>query len=252
MKKRYLYLIIILLFNGLTFAQDSLEVKKLYNKIESLEYKIDSISNNTNYLKHSGEISIKSGNEQKLWEFLFPSIIALTVGLFALFGTIYTGKKQRKLSENQLSEQLKQAKNTVEEQIKSSKEILELQIKSADKNAELEFRQNVLSNNRQNWINELRALICDITALINVSALKKTLSYEELRNLKSLITKVELMLNPKKDSEFIKALNKLNNALLKVVTEEIEYSEIGTYETKVLDFTKKTLKTEWERVKKGE
>ncbi|MEW7291051.1 hypothetical protein [Aquimarina sp. 2304DJ70-9] len=206
-------------------------------------------------LRHSGSIKLESNKSDSIFQFIFPSLIAIFVGLIALYGTIHTGKKQRKLSERQLNNQLSESKKTVDAQIKSSKEILEKQINSADKNAELIFRQNVLSNNRQNWINKLRDVISEMMPLVSHMGLTKVVPHEEYKKFQQLIFTAELMVNPEKDKNFIDALKKLRITMLKATKKdavESDLQELWKCQIDVLELTKKTLKTEWERVKKGE
>lgn len=245
--KTKLITIFFILFTGLLLGQDSVEIVRLQKEIvvkdstiNSMKNQIDSIFKKTN-LNHSGKITISSDSEKSIWEFFFPSLIILIVALIALGGTIYAGKKQRILSEKQLKEQLNQSQSTLKEQIKTARDT-----------AELTFRQNVLSGNRQNWINKLRDIISEVISLVGITALKKRMSDDDFRQLNILLIKAELMVNPDKDKEFIKALKALNLACLQVITGDKNYSDLTDYRTDVLNYTKTTLKTEWERVKKGE
>ncbi len=222
------------------------------------------MSNHENVLHHSERLEIlnekrKSGN----LEFFFPSIIALIVGGMALFGTLWAGKRQRESSERQLKEQLEQSQKTVDAQIKSSqltlekqinsaKQIADKQIDSSDATAELNFRQNVLSVNRQNWINTLRDIMSEAISLFDYCALTKSVSIDDYKKINSYLMKAELMVNPEKDKNFIESLQKLSSGLLLVTIKKKEYKELTPDKEEVIKLTKQTLKTEWERVKKGE
>lgn len=243
----------------IVMANDSLSVIKLQEsnekqkiQISLLEGKIDSILQAPKRINHSGQIEIKNSDTKKWVEYLYPSLIALSVGLIALFGTIYTGKKQRQSSENQLEIQLNQAQKTLATQIQSSIATIQLQITSEKQVAELNFRQNVLSVNRQNWINELRNIVSEIISSAELAAIKKGQKNEDFRRLNGLILKAELMVNPEKDKEFILSLKELNKSLLDIILERSEITSLSEPKTQIIALTKQTLKTEWERVKKGE
>jgi len=130
-----------------------------------------------------------------MFEFIFPSIIALAVGFIAYFATITSVKRQ---------------------------------IESSQKIAELDFKKSVLSNNRQLWINELRNVISDLISTYDAFAIlpEKSLikDYEKLLN---LISKAELMLNPRKDIEFIESLNELKKTIRQLVRKEISYQDVS-------------------------
>jgi len=256
---RYITFFLIILFCKFGISQERPQIDSLIKRIhiqdsiiQSNKVKLFEAKQESKSLKHSGSIKINNDKSTSLFEFLFPSIIALLLGLLALFGTLFSGNKQRKSSEKQLNNQLNQARITVDAQIKSSKEILEKQIASADKNAELIFRQNVLSSNRQDWINTLRDIVSEIIAIVGILGIKKTIPYDVFKDLDQLITKAELMVNPEKDKDFVKALTQMKLALFESVDADADLNKLWDSKEVVLDYAKKTLKTEWERVKKGE
>ena len=247
-----------------SYASDSIEIEKLKVEIVTLNNQLDSIKNHQIGLDVSRFYSnSEEKNKFQVFEFFLPSIIALIVGVMALIGTMRAGKLQRKSSEKQLKEQLEQSQKTVEAQINSAKVTLEMQITSAkeiaDKQidstaatAELNFRQNVLSINRQNWINTLRDIVSEILASVSYLKSTKKLTHEEMRNLEQMIQKAELMVNPEKDEEFITALIQLQLSLLESIDKEIEEYYFYDKMEILKDKTKIILKTEWERVKRGE
>lgn len=219
---------------------------------------------NTNNLNHSGTITIDSNDSKTFFEYLFPSLIALIVGLFALFGTIYTGRRQRLSSEIQLKNQLTHSQELVEKQIKSAKETLEAQVESAkkisdsqiltaSKTAELNFRQNVLSSNRRDWIEKLRLIISELSAKIIICSIKEEKDVVEISGIFQLIITIELMLNPNdpRDNELVNKLKEIQTEILKKKA-DIKFGELGGMNKEAINITKKILKDEWERVKKGE
>jgi len=232
MKVKLLLLFLFVAFNAK--AQDSIDS----NIIQSSNQIHDSIKyHQDNLFKHAGEITIKSNNES-IFEFLFPSIIALIVGLMAYTATILSAKKQRTI---------------IEKQIESNRETIKDQISTSLRIAELDFRKTVLSSNRQAWINELRDLVSDLISLFDSISLRvNSVQHSDYQKILFLITKIELMLNPEKDSEFIKSVLNLQKALIDLKLEKITYKEALEELRTVKEMTKVTLKTEWERVKKGE
>lgn len=225
------------------FITNSFCLDKIYNKdkkeIEntSLNKSNETKSNETKLstqvnenIKHSGEIKITSNN-QSLFEFIFPSVIAVIVGGLAFSATLISTKRQ-----------LKSNKDTLDEQIKSSLKI-----------AELDFRKSVLSANRQTWINELRDLISELISLLNLNLLDPAnISKDDLIKINFLITKAEFMLNPTKDLEYIQSIIELKNIIFDLSMGRITYESSIAKIDVVKKNTKLTLKTEWERVKNGE
>ncbi|MEQ8624615.1 MAG: hypothetical protein RJQ00_07175 [Vicingaceae bacterium] len=228
------------------------ELKQKEIQLEIVHKKIDSLLNIPNELQHSGNISIKSEDNKSWLEFFFPSIIAIVLGLIALSGTIYASRIQRKSSEKMLQEQLKDNKKIVKEQLKENKELVRDQIKSGEKIANLNFKQNVLSVNRQNWINTLRDIISELISMVDKVALKKEMNHEQLEIINKHLLKAELMVNPETDKDYVNALKELQVSLFKLIGEGLEFGSIEKYKNNVINLTKKILKTEWERVKKGE
>lgn len=257
--RHIIFLIFSLLLSNLLNAQNNLETIQLKEqnmrlevRVSLLEKHIDSLALLPDKIQHSGQIEIQNGDNKSWIEFLFPSLIALIVALFALFGTIYSGKKQRQSSENQLKIQLKEGQATLASQIKSSNKIIQKQIDSEKQVAELNFRQNVLSTNRQNWINDLRNIMSEVIPLTEFVGKRNSMSDEDSRKLSEFVLKAELMVNPQKDKDFISAVKKMDETVRNILLGEAEFSDLSDPKLEVLNLTKKTLKVEWERVKKGE
>ncbi|MBN2572704.1 MAG: hypothetical protein JXA68_11290 [Ignavibacteriales bacterium] len=239
------------------------ELNEKSQVIENLKNKLV-INEKISSLNHSGSILLKSENKDSIFQYIFPSLIALIVGLFALFGTIYSGKRQQISSEKQLKEQLKQSQITVQKQIQSSKEtinaqiasakeIAESQLKTAYDTAQLTFRQNVLSSNRKDWIEKLRNNISVLSAKMLIVAFKKNKVNSDYEDIIHLVGYIELMLNANdpRDKELVVILlslpEKIINYPVKTTAEDL-----GNIRRELLAKSKSILKSEWERVKKGE
>lgn len=237
------------------------ELLKKQTEIINLKAQIEE-SKKVRMLNHSGTVLVKGENNKTIFEFIFPSIIALVVGLFALIGTIYTGEKQRTSSEKQLEKQLEQSQKTVQAQIQSTKETINLQIQSAKEisesqiktaydTAELSFRQNVLSSNRKEWIEKLRIQISELSSKMLIASVKPNFeNYEEILQLTGYI---ELMLNVKdsRDSALLDIINSIPK-LIADYSPGTSNKSLLNKRNELLEATKIILKSEWERVKKGE
>jgi hypothetical protein len=204
-------------------------------------------------LIHEGEITLKNSNNRTVFEFLFPSIIALIVALIAFGGSKYNLNKQLKESRIQLQKQLESTQETIKMQIAASREIMELQIKNNKENAELDFRQNVLSANRQEWIDKLRHSISRLSSRMLVVGTNKPKGLDEYEEIMEIVSRVELMLNVNdpKDSHLIEILRVLPGQIYNYSKGDKKI-EINKIRREIIDSTKIILKTEWERVKKGE
>jgi len=235
MKKLIIILITFCTIINHGYTQDSSNVAILKLEVIKQENVIDSLADLTEIksakIKKLEAAVLKTEESDKsTFEFLFPSIIALIVALVAYLATVSTGKKQRE----------------------SSERILIKQIDSGKSNAELTFRQNVLSTNRQVWINNLRSIISKSISSIEFIAVNDNITPEDYRNISELLLEAELMVNPDKDKDFIDALNNLKKMLMHVLSKEKVMDDLVNCKKEVLLITKRTLKTEWERVKKGE
>jgi len=82
--------------------------------------------------------------------------------------------------------------------------------------------------------------------------LLKSITHDQFQEVKYLTTKIELMLNPEKDIELMKGLRSLTVFLYEACFSKKDYHEVAKQAEEVKLLTHKTLKTEWERVKKGE
>ncbi len=236
------------------YANDSLEIQQLHASNDGLDARLDSLEDKQARC-FQPIIMPSSKEEESGWlEDLLPSIAALLVGGLALWGTLRAGRLNIESSNKALQAQIEASKEALTQQIISAKETADKQIASADEAAKLNFRKEVLSVNRQNWINDLREIISEIVALVShhteLRKLDGKMAAEDVMKLNRLILKAELMVNPAKDKQFIDALLALKTACNEFAqgNKEDPYDEVG----ELIDLTKQTLKTEWERVKKGE
>lgn len=165
------------------------------------------------------------------WSDIMPWVVALFIGLL----TVITGRLQ----------------------IISSEKIIFKQIESAKEIAQQDFNKTVISGNRQEWINKLRDNLSEYLARVESYSIetKNTnidtrLLSEELIKILTLEIKIVLLLNSKEENSqnLIKYLGLFSSCLTgKSITETPE-----VLKTMITNVTKKILKTEWERVKKGE
>lgn len=170
-----------------------------------------------------------------------PWIGAVLVGILTVLANIIISQQSRKSN-----------RVVTEKQLNNSKEIALEQIESTRKNVQLEFNKTVLSGNRQAWINELRDLISKILSITMTISINNDIKQEEYQNLRYLITKVELMLNPINDKDFIRALTELEACFLDILMRNKTIGDLDVCTAKVKLLTQSTLKAEWIRVKKGE
>jgi hypothetical protein len=201
--------------------------------------------------------------EEKWKERNMPWIGALFLGILAAGVTIVQGKRSRKDNKENMDRQMETAERNLKSQIESSERSLKLQMESAQKiameglknssqTAQLDFNKTVLSGNRQAWINDLRELISKIIAKIVRVSVKVDMNHLEFEELKGMIIKAEFMLNAEKDAAFIKALQDLEACCLAILLKQKKFSDLSPFIEEVKKHTITTLKTEWERVKKGE
>lgn len=170
-----------------------------------------------------------------------PWIGAILLGLLSVLANLVINKQLRKSN-----------KNNLDSQLAHSNALLVKQLEFASKNSQLEFNKTVLSGNRQVWINDLRENISKIISNIFAISSKESITNQELENLRFLITKAELMLNRQSDIDFITSLLELEECCLEILMKNKTFSDLKPYVDSVKKYTQITLKTEWERVKKGE
>ncbi len=159
-----------------------------------------------------------------------PWIVALMIGVLTIIANILINKNQSKNAEKTLK-------------IQSV-----LSLKSIQK--------DILSNNRQEWINSLRNYVSNYIASHEMSKIivqndkNNTPEYRvEFKKWQSFSYKIELMLNPieEKSKELKELMTDLNLA-----TDYSSFAKEQSYESiknDIIKITQNILKEEWERVK---
>lgn len=234
MSKKLLFLILFLLltYHNIRPISDSLKDNNIKNDLVSSIPQEDT-------LFHSGRISINSDNVNNFVNHFLPSLVAIIISLIAIGGNYLISNRQLRFSKEQFETQLKSAKETLQQQIDASKH-----------STELEFRSKVRSFNRQNWINDLRNVISELSASI-VIFVSRDFTPEKVQQIIYLITKAELMLNAN-DSRDQGLIYKLKEYKLLILSKDIDASKVSSKMREIISDTQVILKSEWERVKKGD
>jgi len=220
--KNLIFVLLLIITNTCLYSNDSLNIIQLKKEIALKDSTINVLksqnaANNTinSRIEHSGNITIDS-NKGDIFQYIFPSIIALVVGLIAYFATIQTAKKQRQ-----------QSKAQFETQITNSIEIIEKQIQVSRENAKLQFKQNVTYAAQMKWINDFREAISDLIGNLEAASLTVDFSdYDKLVILKSKFTNALLLLNPTDDKVLTDLLIELEAKWAKIVTNDLVYKDI--------------------------
>jgi hypothetical protein len=134
--------------------------------------------------------------------------------------------------------------------------------------ARFEFRTNVLSVNRQKWIDTMRDLVASLNSqLLIAAALRQTMNEpsgiliardpelsRRVENLLRTVSKIELMLNPlEQDHQQLnvlmkEAIDQLRSPLLEDGVED----RVEALSRDITQVLQGILKQEWARVKRGE
>ncbi len=120
---------------------------------------------------------------------------------------------------------------------------------------------NVISVNRQQWINTLREKVSSFvnaSAILTVGEQSKDEIFIRMEKLHLLISEIKLLINPKED-DHIKLIDLIDDSALlvgkrrtkKYENEEFDQNEIGKLNNKIIMQCQLILKSEWERVKSG-
>lgn len=134
--------------------------------------------------------------------------------------------------------------------------------------ARFEFRANVLSVNRQKWIDSMRDLVASLTSqLLIAAALRQTVEEptgviiakdpelsRRVENLLRTVSKIELMLNPlEQDHQQLNALMKegIDQLRSPLLDDGVE-NRIEVISRDITQVLQGILKHEWIRVKRGE
>ena len=125
------------------------------------------------------------------------------------------------------------------------------QIESAKLLADLQARANVLSKNRQEWINSLRAEVAGFITSVRMIipllfAQKDSLEMHKLLSQMQLqFSKVKLLINPS-ESDHAALILKMSEIVDKVLSLD---KNTNALEDELVQLSQRILKREWERVK---
>ena len=134
--------------------------------------------------------------------------------------------------------------------------------------AKFEFKTNVLSVNRQKWIDTMRDLVASLNSqLLIAAALRQTMNEpsgiliardpelsRRVENLLRTVSKIELMLNPlKQDHQQLNVLMKeaIDHLRSPLLEDRVE-DRIEVISHDIIQVLQGILKREWVRVKRGE
>ena len=134
--------------------------------------------------------------------------------------------------------------------------------------AKIEFKANVLSVNRQKWIETMRDLVASLNAqLLTTAAIRHTVEeptgtviardpglFRRVENLLRTVSKIELMLNPReKAHQQLAVLVKAGVEQLRSPSPDGDIEErTDAISRDIIQASQAILKREWVRVKRGE
>ena|ERR1700733_3695607 len=181
-----------------------------------------------------------------------PLAIALAAVIVAPFVQWIIAKRQFVEERLRLSEQFEQQRKSLDSQLQSQRDLTEKQIFAS-----------VRSTNRQAWINALRDDVAEFLSLASQSFLMLQKRRDRLSGLISdfeddperiarmamLLARIALRLNPNKPDHSL-----LNTALdeLNLYSNDLNVRTFLPRRANIISACQNILKTEWERVKRGE
>jgi hypothetical protein len=120
-----------------------------------------------------------------------------------------------------------------------------------------QFKANVVSANRQEWINSLRDTVSEYQSSVNGMTIFLSTKgefgsnefHERFGRLEFLRSKIRLLINPN-EVDHQKLVEIISRQKAGQLTDE-EFSRILASQGELTAITQKILKSEWERVKKG-
>ncbi|WP_114948086.1 hypothetical protein [Microvirga calopogonii] len=136
------------------------------------------------------------------------------------------------------------------------------------RNARIEFKANVLSVNRQRWIETMRDLVASLNSqLLTTAAVRHTVEepigtviardaelFRRVESLLRTVSKIDLMLNPlERDHQQLKGLMSQAVDQLRSPSPDGNIEEcIDIVSREIIQVSQAILKREWVRVKRGE
>ena len=120
--------------------------------------------------------------------------------------------------------------------------------------AERTIKSQVISANRQQWINTLRDTISEFVSLVwmfSAALVTTEKPFPEFQRLTQVRTKISLLLNPTEEDH--KQLEDLLSKSIQQIAEEVKKGKVGEgffdLRDQITVISQKILKREWERVK---
>ena len=136
-------------------------------------------------------------------------------------------------------------------QIEATSSVAEKQIETSKSVADLQARANVLSKNRQDWINSLRLEIAGFMTSVSVvlpllfSQKDSIEMYKLLSQMQLHFSRTKLLINPK-EPDHAALVAKMNDMAQKVLSFD---NTISGLNEELVVLAQSILKREWERVK---
>lgn len=216
-----------------------------YSKIDSAPK--SSVINVSNL---GGKIEIEANDD--LLDKHLPWISALLVGLCSVLVSLFVGVRQVKIAKMQIEKSVSMAKD----QICISKE----QIDQSAQSTIQTLRANIVSSNRQNWINELRDLYARfvvVSCRMVINSHERKTKPSEIKRLKSEMveifnemrycsTKIDLLLNPKE--EISRSIVE-NIRVAMLYSQEGENSALVEKQNEISNLMKEVFRSEWIKIK---
>ncbi|NID06839.1 hypothetical protein HBF26_18275 [Luteibacter jiangsuensis] len=188
-----------------------------------------------------------------------PTLISTCIALAALLAvaaTMYTARKQRAAELQIASRQIESSFRILSEQLNSQSALAFSQISAARAQALDEIKAQVLTKNRQEWINDLRNTLAQFIVGIHKCRNNLTISPErrDPNRIHSNVgdawlhlTRLRLLINPNEDDH--KDLLATANLMFELIKSSEEGLRLKDVEKSLLIMGQAILKREWERVK---
>lgn len=219
----------------ITVMLEITELKKAISKFnsEQLILKKD-IKSIIDIISQNGQLPVKANVSLNSKTDVNQMLLILVTLVTVVATTVYSVKALNKKTEESISSQI--------ETIKSQRDITEIKVKT-----------EILSGNRQQWINTLRDEISEYLASLHSLQAEILLKGEYSKENAGLVfrktflhrAKIHLLINPKEEDH-----EKLTSLVDDVVVHLTgDQSKLAEYEKAIIDLSQQILKREWERVK---
>lgn len=214
------------------------------------------------------DVSSKSG--ENLLEKNMPWVVALIIGILSVFVNFWVSHRLRQSNERNLRVQIESNEKNIARQIESSERSILEQIKSNERNQNkqietakesklLEFKATIATNNRQEWINELRHTLSEyLTYCILITPLPDDATQAKLDNRDEIFrklslskSKLELLMNSEKAEQ--KELLEKIESILEVIRNNIDKSNkpipIKDARISAIEAARKLFSIHWNKIK---